>query len=305
MLRAMTPARERSLALAAVIGTVTLWGANVALLKVLLSHLNAETINVLRLGVAGAVLSALALRAGGWPRWDVRTWLAVGGAGLLGNSIFQALYLQGVSHAPAGVAGLVNGLVPALVLPLGLLLGQAVTRRQIGGVALAGAGLLGLLLQALRPGTAVGLGGLLWLTGAAASWALYTVLNRPLTVRVGALPFVAASLVLGTVPYALWALPHLRLPAGEPPAVWAGVVLSGLGANVLAYLGWAHGTRVLGAPRTAVWNTLGPVVTLLLSALVLHERLPGSVWLAALVILAGATLANWPRRSAPADPAPG
>ncbi len=292
------PAAAQRSALLGVILTVTLWGGNIVLLKALLSHLDAQSINAGRFLVAGVVLVALAVRAHGWPRWPARTWLAVAGVGLLGNSLFQTLFLTGINLSPAGVAGLVNGVVPVLVLPLGLLLGHRVTAKQAGGVGVAFLGLLGLLLLTRQPGTPVSLAGLGWLLLAAACWALYTLFNRSLSARVGALPFVAFSLGLGCLPYLLLALPHLHV-RGTPPLAWLGVLASGLGANVVAYLAWARGAQVLGAARTSVWNTLAPVIALILSALLLHEHLPLPVWLAAGVILGGAAWANWPERPAP------
>ncbi|GAA0518908.1 DMT family transporter [Deinococcus depolymerans] len=294
---ASTDSRAATLALAGVIVTVILWGGNVVLLKALLSHLNPESINAGRFALAGTVLVTLAVRSGGWPRWSRRTWLTVAGVGLLGNSVFQTLFLTGIRLSPAGVAGVVNGMVPVLVLPLGLLLGQAVTRRQAAGVGLAFTGLLTLLLLTRQPGAPVTLVGMGWLLAAATAWALYTLFNRTLSAQVGALPFVAFSLTLGSLPYLLYAAPHVQL-SGTPPLAWAGVALSGLGANVVAYLAWARGAQVLGAARTSVWNTLAPVIALILSTALLHERLPLTVWAAAGVILGGAALANWPGRTA-------
>ncbi|WP_245808600.1 DMT family transporter [Deinococcus hopiensis] len=281
-------------ALTGVLLTVFLWGANVVLLKALLAHLNAETINLGRFLIAGTVLLVLAVRAHGWPRWDARTWGQVAAVGLLGNSVFQTFFLAGIGASPAGVAGLVNGVVPVLVIPLGLLLGQRPSRRQAGGVTVAFAGLLALLAVTRQPGTPVSLSGLGWLLAAATAWAMYTLWNRPLTQRLGALPFVAFSLVLGCLPYVAWALTHLPRAHNVPLFAWLGVTLSALGANVIAYLAWANGTRILGAARTSVWNTLAPAIALVLSAAALHERLPPAVWGAAAVILVGATLANWP-----------
>ncbi len=292
-----TPASHR-LALAGVLLTVFLWGANVVALKAVLGVLNAETTNTVRVLIAGTVLVALAVRAHGWPRWQMRTWLAVGGVGLLGNTLFQAFFLTGINLNPAGVAGLVNGLVPVLVLPLGVLLGQRFTRRQGSGVAVAFAGLLGLLALTRVPGMAVTPTGLLWLLAAGVVWALYTLFNRPLSARVGTLPFVAFSLALGSVPYLLYALPHLQFSGlsgtGVPVGAWLGIGFSALGANVAAYLAWAGGAQVLGAARTSVWQALAPVIAIVLSAALLHERLPASVWGMAAIILIGATLANWP-----------
>lgn len=283
-------------ALVGVLLTVVMWGANVVLLKALLGGTNAETINVGRFLIAGTVLVALSLRAHGWPRWDTKTWLAVAVVGVVGNTLFQAFFLTAIRANPAGVGGLVTGIVPVLVLPLGLLLGQKVSGQQAAGVGVAFAGLLGLLAVTLQPGAHVTLGGLGWVLAAAGAWAGYTLFNRPLTAQLGALPFVAFSLLLGCLPYLLWAVPHLHDLNQLAPLTVLGIVVSALGANVLAYLAWANGANILGAAKTAVWNTLAPAVALLLSAAVLHERLAGAVWVAAGVILLGAALANWPEQ---------
>jgi drug/metabolite transporter (DMT)-like permease len=296
---ALPAPHEARRALAGVILTVCLWGGNVVLLKALLASLNAETINVGRFLLAGTVLVALSVRAHGWPRWNARTWMQVGVVGVLGNTVFQALFLTGIRANPAGVAGLVNGLVPVLVVPLGLLLGQRASGRQTGGVVVAFGGLLILLAVTVQPGTSVTPGGFAWVLGAAGAWAAYTLWNRPLGERLGTLPFVAFSLALGCLPYLLWAVPRLPPLREVPPLAWLGVVLSALGANVVAYLAWANGARVLGAARTSVWNTVAPALALLLSAAVLHERLPPAVWLGAGVILVGAALANWPTAASP------
>ncbi|UQN06354.1 DMT family transporter [Deinococcus sp. QL22] len=290
-------------ALAGVLLTVVMWGANVVLLKALLGSTNAETINVGRFLVAGSVLMALSVRAHGWPRWDAKTWLAVAVVGFVGNTLFQAFFLTAIRANPAGVGGLVTGIVPVLVLPLGLLLGQKVTGRQAAGVAVAFAGLLGLLAVTLQPGAHVTLGGLVWVLAAAGAWASYTLFNRPLTAQLGALPFVAFSLLLGCLPYLLWAVPKLHDLNQLAPLTVLGILISALGANVLAYLAWANGANILGAARTAVWNSLAPAVALILSAAVLHERLAGAVWIAAGVILLGAALANWPEQKVRAQEA--
>jgi drug/metabolite transporter (DMT)-like permease len=279
--------------------TVLIWGGNVVLLKVLLTSLPVGAINSGRFLVAGAVLVALAVTRSGWPRWDARTWGAVVLVGLIGNSVFQTFFLAGIERSPAGISSLLNGVVPVLVALVSPLLGLRVTRRQGVGIAVSLAGLLALVMISRTPGTPVSLPGLALLLMGAVTWAAYTVANRPLTARVGTLPFVAFSLAAGSLPYVALHLPEL-LASSATPLVWSGVVTSALLANVFAYLAWANGVSVLGAARTSVWNNLAPVVGITLGALVLHERFPAPLWLAVGVVLVGVLLTNWPDAEATA-----
>jgi drug/metabolite transporter (DMT)-like permease len=83
---------------------------------------------------------ALAMRAP-WPR-DPRQWLHIGIAGLLLHGIYLGGVFVAIRHGlPAGITALVVGMQPLLTaLGAGLLLSEAVTRRQWLGLALGLAG---------------------------------------------------------------------------------------------------------------------------------------------------------------------
>ena len=276
-----------------VILTVLFWGANAVAAKVLLGHFAPGMLIALRLGLAGVILLALSLWRHGWPRWDGRTWVQVTGVGLIGNAAFQTLFLAGVARSPAGIAGLTNAVVPVAVVLIGLGLGVRPGARQALGVLVSLAGMAWLLGQTLAPGSAVDLSGLGLLGLAALSWAAYTMLSGPLSVRLGTLPFVGFSIALGSLPYLLIELP--ALPSVRAPLpIWGLLAVTALAANVFAYLAWAGGVRTLGAARTTIWQNLAPLVALALGAALLGERLSAAELLAAGIILAGVILANWP-----------
>lgn len=291
-------------AYAGVILTVIIWGGNAVLLKVLLHYVPAGVINAGRLGLSALVLVSLMLIRVGLPRLTLREWLAVGAVGLVGNSFFQLLFLAGIERSPAGISSVVPGIVPVWVALLAPLLRMPVTARQACGIALSLAGLVALAVVSSQPGVPVNPVGLALLVGAALTWAVYTLANRPLAAKLGTLPFVALSLALGGLPFVvLYADDIPRVDA--PTLAWVGVAASGLFANVFAYLAWAYGVRVLGAARTSVMNNLAPVVGLLLAVTLLHERYNAPVWVAVALVLAGVVLTNWPERQQTAVPLPG
>ena len=289
-----------------VILTTLIWGGNVVAVKAMLTHFTQVQTVGLRLGVASAVLLALALLRGGWPRWDARTWLSVAGAGVLGTTLFQLFFVAGIERSPAGISGLANAVVPIAVVLLGGLVGQRPNRPQVAGVLVSLAGMLWLFAQTLAPGSTLSVPGLGFLGLAALSWAAYTLANRPLVAQLGLLPFVGFATLIGSLPLTLAALPSLG-QVHAPLWVWGVGVLSGLLANVFAYLAWANGVRVLGAAHTSIWQNLAPLVAFGLATWLLGERLTVSEFGAAALTLSGVVIANWPRQAGKAEsvrPAP-
>lgn len=278
-----------------VILTVLIWGGNVVAVKVLLrSFTQAQTIG-LRLGVASTVLLGLALWRGGWPRWSGRDWLWVGGAGLLGTTLFQSFSVAGIDRSPAGISGLANAVVPIVVVLLGGLVGQRPSRPQVFGVLISLGGMLWLLGQTLEPGSSLSPLGLGFLGLSALAWAAYTLANRPLVARLGLLPFVGFATLIGTLPLTLPVLPTLG-QVSAPLWAWGLAALSGLLANVFAYLAWANGTQVLGAARTSIWQNLSPLLGFALAIWLLGERFTSGELGAAALTLLGVLVANWPER---------
>ena len=157
------------------------------------------------------------------------------------------------------------------------------------------AGMLWLFAQTLAPGSVLSPLGLAFLGLAALAWAAYTLANRPLVARLGLLPFVGFATVIGALPFIVPVVPELgQLHA--PLTIWGLALLSGLLANVFAFLAWANGARVLGAARISIWQNLAPLVAFGLGTWLLGERFtPGEVGAAGLT-LAGVVVANWPGR---------
>ncbi len=280
-----------------VICTVLIWGGNVVAVKVLLGFFSQGQTVGLRLGAASIVLLGLALLRGGWPRWKARDWLWVAGAGLLGTTMFQLLSVAGIARSPAGISGLANAVVPIIVVLLGGLVGQRPSRPQVLGVLVSLVGMLWLFGQTLEPGSALSPAGLGFLGLSALAWACYTLTNRPLVARLGLLPFVAFATSFGALPLVVPVLPTLG-QVSAPVWAWGLAVLSGLLANVFAYLAWANGTQVLGAARTSIWQNLAPLVSFALAVWLLGERFtPGELGAAGLTLL-GVLVANWPGRPA-------
>ena len=269
-----------------------IWGVNFSVVK-----FGTEVVPPLAFNAARMLLASLAL--GGMvlatrrrvSRADLTALLLLG---VLGNGVYQYLFVQGVALTRAGNAALVLAATPAFVALIGRLRGvERIRARGAVGIAMSVAGIGLIVFSTSRTHTeGASVRGDLLVLGACVAWALYTVLLKPYTERVDGVTLSAATMVGGTVPLTLVALPSL---AAAPWATlgWAGggaILYSGLGALVLAYLFWYRGVRQLGPTRTAMYANLQPVIALLVAWAVLAETPTLFQLLGAALILAGLLL---------------
>jgi len=275
---------------AAGLGAAAIWGAMFVVSKVVLPVVPPFTLLTLRL-----VLGALALglvwlvtrKPGTRSGW--KPWLGVLGAGLVGYGVSLGLQFVGTDLSTASNGALVTCATPAFVaLFAGPLLGEKVTGRQWGALALATLGVLAVLGPQLTHFDAGNLGNLL-LVGAAVTWALYTVLTAK---AARGLNLTLASLVgfLGGLPTSLtgsaWELSTRGLGPVDGGIV-AGILFLGLVSTALAMLLWNHAFQELPASTAGLTFFAQPVTGTLLGALFLGES-PGLLFFAGALLIGAA-----------------
>jgi drug/metabolite transporter (DMT)-like permease len=207
-----------------------------------------------------------------------RHWAILSLLGLLGVTNFNTFVYIGLQTTTATNAVLLVSATPVLILALSyFLLGQSVRPVQALGVLLSLSG-VGAIVTAGEPTVIADLAlnsGDLWILGAVASWALYSVCLRWRPQGMDAPMFLTATVVTGLVP--LMPLYLWDLARGSSLSV-DGVTIGAVGyvalfPSVLAYVFWNRGVAALGANRTGQFLHLMPVFGTLLSMLLLGERL--------------------------------
>jgi drug/metabolite transporter (DMT)-like permease len=79
--------------------------------------------------------------------------------------------------------------------------------------------------------------------------------------------------VLFMIP-ALWGFDfHLNLQRFTTPVYLLNIIYLGLGASALCFVTWNFAVKILGAVKTSVYIYLGPVITVITSAIILHEKI--------------------------------
>ena len=281
-----------------------IWGVNFAVVKFATGAFAPLAFNMLRIGLAVAVLFGIAILGGhAFPRGRDR--LVLLGLGALGNGLYQVLFIEGIARTRAGDAALLIAAAPALMAIIGWLRGSERTGpRGVAGIVLSLAGIALVVFgdaDAADRGASRFTGDVLILVGCLC-WSLYTVLLKPYTERIEGIPLSAVTMVGGALPLLLVSLPSLARTdwRAVTPGAWAAVAYSGLLALALAYLFWYRGVKTLGPTRTGMYSNLQPVIALTVAWATLGEtpRLPQLA--GAACILSGLVLT---RLSSPASTA--
>jgi drug/metabolite transporter (DMT)-like permease len=260
---------DASLVLMAII-----WAVNFSVVKYGTALVAPLAYNGVRVGLAALALILVVVLARA-PLPSRRDVLALAGLGVLGNGLYQCLFVIGVSKTSASDAALVIAATPAFVAIIGRLRGTERTNaRRAGGIALSILGMAFVVLGAsAAPSGNASLVGDLIMLGASLCWATYTVLLKPYTTRIPGLQISTLTMVGGAIPLVAYCLPAMsRVNWSSFPALgWAAVAYSGVGSLVIAYAFWYRGIRIIGPTRTAMYSNLQPVVAVLVAWAMLGE----------------------------------
>jgi drug/metabolite transporter (DMT)-like permease len=297
----MTKSRQILSPQAGMLLVVLFWAGNFTAAKIAFDdHFDAPAFTAVRFALASIVLWFVVRWAEGPTRLPRGAFWPLVALGVIGNTIYQICFMEGLARTSATKSSLILAGMPALVtITAGILGIERVTRAQQVAVLVATVGVVVVVVG--RGGTmdnGFGKGEML-LLGAVFTWAVYTLLLRRWTLNMSALNLTAWTLYTGTPGLVLVAIPSLRHLDWHrlTPGAWGGLLYSSLLSLVAAYVLWNRGVAMLGAARTVVYNTIVPLVATVIAMVGLHER-PGVIHIVGgALILSGVLLTG--RAAAP------
>ena len=287
----------------AIVLLVLIWGSNFSVVKSALSEFSPLAFNATRFVLASAVLAVFLAISGVRVRFPKQDVMRLVGLGLLGNVLYQGLFIYGIDGTRAGNAALMLSTVPLIVTVLSVALKhETISRAGWAGVVLSISGIVVILWGSSR-GLSFGsdtIRGDLIMLGSALAWSVYTVLSSPYVQKYGTLPVTAFTMWIGTIGLVLISTPALLAQdwISISPGAWGGLVFSGAFSLALAYILWYYGIRHLGSSRTAVYSNTVPVVALLVAWLTLGEVPTMVQVVGTFMILGGIGLARLRRKPA-------
>jgi drug/metabolite transporter (DMT)-like permease len=276
------------------------WGFNWTAMKLALSEVPPWSFRSLCLGLGSAVLFAV-LRLGGqavaWPKGQ---WRRLCVLALLNITAWNILVAFGLKMIASGRASILAYTMPVLAIPLSIwLLGERLTRGKAVGLALGMTGMALLIGEGFVGIGASPLGSLLVL-GAAASWALGSVLQKKYPVAMPAGAYTAWIMLLGGVPIFAGALlfEDFAWLREVGTAAVLGTAYNVLVAFAFAYWAWIKLATSVSVTVFSLSILVIPVVGVFSGVVFLHERPTWSEYLALLLVLGSLASVLSPTRAA-------
>jgi drug/metabolite transporter (DMT)-like permease len=276
------------------------WGSAFATSKMLVLEVPPDVGAVLRFGFGSLLMMAILFRRSAKPIPARADWGRLAVVALVGVTGFNTLFFRGLSLAPASDAGMIiPTMSPVFTAIAGMLfLGEGVRLPRVAGLVLSFGGAILFFWGVITHSG--GQAGRVWgdvaLVGASVCWAATSILSRPLSVRIGAMPTAAWTIVLGSLVLLLISSPRLAgVPWGELTGrFWIVLGYVVIFPTVIAYFLWMEGIRAIGSGPTTSFMFLAPIFALLIAAALLGERPTALQGAGGALMLLGVWLINRP-----------
>jgi drug/metabolite transporter (DMT)-like permease len=312
------PARPVSSLDALLLLLVLIWGINYSLLKRVFQVMDPMAFNVLRFGLASAVLitgiaAARRLDRAGRPvdrvfltaerltprdRFDL-VWL-----GVVGHCVYQWCFSGGLPRTSVSSSALIMATTPVIVSTASALLGHERLRRLHWlGIVVSLAGVVS-VVSAGASHAGDSLAGNTLMSAAAICWAVFTLGGNRLMLRHSPLYVSGVTTAIGTVVYTIFAVPAVRSIAwpAVTPAIWGAVAFSGLLSIAASYLIWYAAIQRIGPARTSIYANMVPIAAMGIATVWLREPLSVRKIMGAAAVLTGVVLTRLARPAAAVVP---
>jgi len=282
----------------ALLALTLMWGVNWPMMKLSLQQLSPLYFRASTMLIGAAWLFVYVAAQGERMRPTVREWAAIAWLGLPNVLGWHTLSIFGVQELASGRAAILGFTMPIFTVLIGAaFFGERITPRvrlAVVCVALAIALLLWHELQRLSGRPA----GVVWMLGAAASWALGTLMFRRAHLTLTPMVVTVWMLLLGSG--VLWALALTLEPLPQPatftPLMWTSLAYGALINYGLAQLIWFGMARDL-PPATSAMSVMAiPLVGTLSATVIVGEVPHWQDWLAMVFVMLAIASVLWPAR---------
>ena len=277
---------------------VLVWGASFVAIKIVLKYVPPITLVWMRFAVGVVILGAAVGLRHQFSLPKPKDWLYFALLGFVGITFHQWLQSTGLVTSKATTTGWIVASMPIFIAILGwLILKEKLNWLQALGIILAAFGVL-LVVTHGNLGSLVsgkfGTPGDILILISAPNWAVFTILSRR-----GLKTYPAALMMFYVMAFGLmfssvlfvagrgWESIHNIATEGWIALGFLGILCSGV-----AYIFWYDALKVLPVAQVGTYLYIEPVVTVIVSFLLLNEKITLAGILGGVVILMGVWLVN-------------
>lgn len=273
---------------------------NVIASKLVVNHTSFITAVFLRFLFGTLIIFSLYFLQGNAKKQDfilpAKHWFMLILQGLCAGLLFNLFLIMGLQYTSASMAGMLISLLPAVIAAAAVIfLKEKLSFYQKGGIALA---ILGLLIINQGIGSTQSkhnlheMIGIILLLLALVPEAAYCLLSKIYQNKLPTLVF--AGLINGI--NAICLLPIILLhEQGAIAHIDASsleiLFLSGV-ASTIFYSSWSMGIKKISASKAGLLTALNPLMTVILAAIILHEKINGLQMTGMIVVISSIILSN-------------
>jgi drug/metabolite transporter (DMT)-like permease len=220
-------------------------------------------------------------------------WPGIAMYGITGVLGYNLALNYGESRIAAGTASLIVGLSPILTLiASNLALKEKITARKLGGIIAAFVGLFIVVRWGAKEAISFNyLLGVLITFGAPLSWAVYTIVGKPMVQRHDPNLITMSAVAWGSLPL-MFFLPPVKTMAAISAKGWGALLFLSLVCTIFGFLVWSWALKKTEAARLGAIVYLIPLVAIVSGLLFLREAPTAGLIAGGLVLIAGVVMAE-------------
>lgn len=273
--------------------TIFIWGTTFVSTKILLSSFSPIEILILRFLIGFVILALI------YPKFlkpqSFKTEVTIAAAGLCGICLYYLLENIALTYTLASNVGIIVAAAPFFTAIFSKFIFKEKEKLQtnffIGFVA-AISGIM--IISVQNQGVEVNpLGDLLALL-AAIIWAIYSLLTKKIsTYKLNTIQTTRRIFLYGLI----FMIPFAAAFKFQPALIFnvnniIHLLYLGIGASALCFVSWNFSVKKLGAVKTSIYIYMVPVITVIASAIVLHEKITFSLIAGASLTISGLAISE-------------
>lgn len=261
--------------------------------KIVVQDINPVSLTMLRSVMAAAGLYLLVKLRGTKLNFRKEDFKSIIILSFLAIPVNQFLFLYAIKLTTPSSAALLYSTTPAIVLVISNLAGmEKAVFKKILGIVIAFIGILIVIFERGIDFRSEYTIGNLILVFAVTAWSWSTVKGKSMIPKYGAFKTSAATMIFGTLMF---------IPVGMFDVVqfdysaltihhWGGLFYLAFGTSIFAYLLWYYALSRIEATKVAIFANLQPVLTTILSVLLLGQIITSGFIISGIVTLIGVIL---------------